>query len=180
MKRGIIRGRTVDEQEAELKDLFELDDINDEPEFALAARRSNASEASPSPSSPGSPASAAPHELSSSRRPFPPASSRSLAAELPRILTAPENFRDLPDLFAQAGVRLVYVEALPGAKIDGCAFFLDGTPVIGLSGRGKRMDKIIFTLLHETAHLTLGHVKPGPDHRRRSRTATPGSAWENR
>ena len=44
MKRGIIRGRTVDEQEAELRELFELDDINDEPEFVLAARRSNASE----------------------------------------------------------------------------------------------------------------------------------------
>ena len=32
--------------------------------------------------------------------------------------------------------------------------------MIGLSGRGKRLDKILFTLLHETAHLTLGHVNP--------------------
>ena len=44
IKQGIIRGRTVDEQEAELKELFELDDINDEPGYALAARRSNTSE----------------------------------------------------------------------------------------------------------------------------------------
>ena len=160
VKRGIIRGRTIDEQEAELKELFELDDINDEPGFLVAARRSNTSE-----------------ELSATQlawvacvrhaartrvasAPFSAGKLADLAAQLPRILAVPEKFRDLPSLFAQADVLLVYVEALPGAKIDGCAFFLDGTPVIGLSGRGKRMDKILFTLLHETAHLTLGHVKP--------------------
>src|SRR6202012_5409268 len=82
-----------------------------------------------------------------------------LAAELPRIVTRPEKFRDLPSLFGEVGVLLVYIEALPGAKIDGCAFFMDGTPIIGLSGRGKRMDKVLFTLLHESAHLALGHVK---------------------
>ena len=159
MKRGIIQGRTVDEQEAELKELFELNDINDEPGFVLAARRSNTFE-----------------ELSAAQmtwvacvrrearaRTAPTSFSREkladLAAELPRLLTTPEEFRDLPSLFAEVGVLLVYVEALPGAKIDGCAFFLDGKPVIGLSGRGKRMDKILFTLLHETAHLALGHVK---------------------
>ena len=158
IKRGIIRGRTVDEQETELKELFELNDINDEPGFALAARRSNASE-----------------ELSATQmtwvacvrrearaRPAPASFSREkladLAAELPQLLTTPEKFRDLPGLFAEVGVLLVYVEALPGAKIDGCAFFLGGKPVIGLSGRGKRLDKILFTLLHETAHLTLGHI----------------------
>lgn len=161
VKRGIIRGRTIDEQETELKELFELNDINDEPEFVLAARRSNATEE----------LSAAQlawvaciRRAARARTPTAPFSTdglAALAAELARILITPEKFRDLPELFAQAGVLLVYVEALPGAKIDGCAFFLDGTPVIGLSGRGKRMDKILFTLLHETAHLTLGHVKSG-------------------
>ena len=160
VKRGIIRGRTVDEQEAELKKLFELNDINDEPEFVLAARRSNASEEL---SAAQLAWVACVRHAARARMPSMPFSAEGLAdlaAELPHLLTAPEKFRDLPDLFAQVGVRLVYVEALPGAKIDGCAFFLDGTPVIGLSGRGKRMDKILFTLLHETAHLTLGHVKP--------------------
>lgn len=56
------------------------------------------------------------------------------------------------------GVRVVYVEALPGAKIDGCAMVIDGYPVIGLSGRGKRLDKVLFTLLHEIAHILRGHV----------------------
>ncbi|TCC21918.1 hypothetical protein [Kribbella speibonae] len=32
------------------------------------------------------------------------------------------------------------------------------TPVVALSGRGKRLDKILWTLLHEVAHVVLGHV----------------------
>lgn len=35
---------------------------------------------------------------------------------------------------------------------------VDGHPVIGISGRGKRLDKILFTILHETAHILLGHL----------------------
>lgn len=62
---------------------------------------------------------------------------------------------------SDAGVRLVYVEALPGAEIDGCAMFVNREPVIGLSGRGKRLDKVLFTLLHEIAHILRGHVDDG-------------------
>ena len=36
--------------------------------------------------------------------------------------------------------------------------YVDGYPVIGLSGRGKRLDKVLFTLLHEIAHILKGHV----------------------
>jgi HTH-type transcriptional regulator/antitoxin HigA len=36
--------------------------------------------------------------------------------------------------------------------------FVDSYPVIGLSGRGKRLDKVLFTLLHEIAHILLEHV----------------------
>src|SRR5207248_2735279 len=68
------------------------------------------------------------------------------------------DFADLPELFAEVGVRLVYVEMLPSGKIDGCAMFVDGYPVIGLSGRGKRLDKVLLTLLHEIAHILLAHI----------------------
>ncbi len=61
-------------------------------------------------------------------------------------------------MFAEAGVKLVYVEAFPSSKIDGASFDMDGTPVIGLSGRGQRLDKVLFTLLHEVAHIELGHI----------------------
>lgn len=36
-------------------------------------------------------------------------------------------------------------------------------PVIGLSGRGKRFDKVLFTLLHEVAHILLGHLSNNGD-----------------
>jgi HTH-type transcriptional regulator/antitoxin HigA len=65
---------------------------------------------------------------------------------------------DLPDRFAEAGVRLVFVDAFPSAKIDGGTMYVDGYPVIGLSGRGKRLDKVLFTLLHEIVHILRGHV----------------------
>lgn len=64
-----------------------------------------------------------------------------LAAELPKLLTTPANFSALPKVLADVGVILVYVEALPGAKIDGGAFMLGGHPVVGISGRRKRLDK---------------------------------------
>jgi HTH-type transcriptional regulator/antitoxin HigA len=160
LKRGIIRGRTLDDQEAEIMELYELKDISDDPGFVLAARRSNPSEVL---STLQVAWVAGVRRTARARKPSVPYSAAELArlaTELPRILTTPDRFRDLPGILAQVGVRLVYVEALPGAKIDGCAFFLDGTPVIALSGRGKRLDKILFTLLHELAHLVLRHVKP--------------------
>ncbi|MDQ0728812.1 hypothetical protein [Microbacterium sp. W4I20] len=51
---------------------------------------------------------------------------------------------------------------IPSSKLDGCAFFDGETPVVGLSGRGKRIDKVFFTLLHEVAHILLGHVGTAP------------------
>lgn len=160
-KRKILNGSTLDELEAEVVDLFELDSIDAQPEIKAAAKRANHDEditmlqqawvacvrkqARKLPSTGGY----------SSDELF------KLAASLPRSVRAAEDFAQLPDQLRGVGVRLVYVEALPGAKIDGCAMFVDGRPVIGLSGRGKRLDKVFFTLLHEIAHILLGHVDNG-------------------
>jgi HTH-type transcriptional regulator/antitoxin HigA len=158
IKRGFLSGATVDALEAEVKELFELNTLDDEPGFAAAAKRANRDE-----------------DISllqrawvacvrKEARKLPPEkkysskSLRKLAAILSRTLKTPDDFDDLPELLSRVGVRVVYVEALPGAKIDGCAMFIDGYPVIGLSGRGKRLDKILFTLLHEIAHILLDHV----------------------
>jgi HTH-type transcriptional regulator/antitoxin HigA len=157
-KRGALTGRTLDELEAEVTDLFEIASINDEPALTLAARRSNSDEPV---SSVQKAWVACVRRTARNRTDLQPYSKKKLlhlASELPRLLKSPDQFRNLPVLFAAAGVALVYVEALPGAKIDGCSFILNKTPVIGISGRGKRLDKILFTLLHEIAHVTLGHV----------------------
>lgn len=157
-KRAILKGSTLAELEAEVLDLFELKSLNDEPAFDAAAKRANHDE-----------------DITLLQRAWvfcvrrearrqPPVAKYSsaklaaLAASLPRTVKTPEDFATLPDLFAAVGVRLVYVEALPGAKIDGCAMFVGKHPVIGLSGRGKRLDKVLFALLHEIAHILRGHV----------------------
>jgi len=158
LKRKILTGSTLDELEAEVMDLFELKSMEDEPEFAAAAKRANQDE-----------------DISMLQRAwvacirkgakelppveqYSPERLKDLAATLPRMVTSPTGFIKLPEKFADTGVRLVFVEALTGAKIDGCAMLVDGYPVIGLSGRGKRLDKVLFTLLHEIAHLLRGHV----------------------
>ncbi|MFC4949337.1 helix-turn-helix transcriptional regulator [Pseudonocardia sp. GCM10023141] len=157
-KRGILKGNTLDELEAEVLELFEITSFDEEAAFLAAAKRSNHGE-------PVAPLQVA--WLACVRReariampmtPYSPTALTTLAAKLPRMLTTPQAFAEPPRLLADAGVRLVYVEALPGAKIDGCAMFVDGVPVIGLSGRGRRLDKVLFALLHEMAHVLLGHV----------------------
>ena len=64
----------------------------------------------------------------------------------------------MPRILAEAGVRLVIVETLPAAKIDGVCFWLaDRAPVVGLSMRHDRIDNFWFVLRHELEHVRLGH-----------------------
>ncbi|MEE6282874.1 HigA family addiction module antitoxin [Georgenia sp. MJ170] len=161
-QRGLIKGATPSEQEREIKELYGIDDINDEPEILVAARRSKANE-----------------KVSSTQLAWVACVRRGaegidvgefnrealedLASRLTRLITKPEDFASLPSMFAEVGVRLVFVEAFPGSKMDGCSsLFGTGGPVIGISGRGKRLDKVLFTLLHEVAHIHLGHLDKKP------------------
>jgi len=50
----------------------------------------------------------------------------------------------------------VVVEPLPGAKIDGAAFWIDGSPVIAISLRWDRIDAFWFTVMHEFMHIVNG------------------------
>jgi HTH-type transcriptional regulator / antitoxin HigA len=56
-------------------------------------------------------------------------------------------------------VRLVYVEAFPSSRLSGASFLLDDGPVIALSGLRQRLDIVLFTLLHETAHVVRGDIE---------------------
>nr|MDT0663519.1 ImmA/IrrE family metallo-endopeptidase [Micromonospora sp. DSM 115978] len=140
-KRGILTGRTLAELEAEVMALFEIQSLDDELALTVAARRSNCDE-----------------PVSHAQKTWVACVRRQARYRSDVGKFSKTKLVQLPARFAAVGVSLVYVEALPGARIDGCSFVLGETPVIGLSGRGKRLDKILFTLLHEIAHIVLGHV----------------------
>jgi len=76
---------------------------------------------------------------------------------LPRfsaMLIDPEETRNVPRVLAECGIRLVIVECLPNARIDGVCFWLDKqSPVIGLSLRFDRVDNFWFVLRHEIEHV---------------------------
>lgn len=64
-----------------------------------------------------------------------------------------DDLRHIPALLLRAGVRLVLVEQLPGAKIDGVCLWLDAQPVIGITNRLDRLDNLCFVLRHEIEHV---------------------------
>lgn len=84
-----------------------------------------------------------------------------LRAALPRLkalMTAPEEVRLVPRILEECGIRLVVVEALPGAKIAGVCFWLDkSSPVIGLSVQRDQIDSFWFDIRHEIEHVLQRH-----------------------
>jgi HTH-type transcriptional regulator/antitoxin HigA len=73
-----------------------------------------------------------------------------------------EDVRHVPTLLAEAGVRFVIVERLPGLGIDGVCFWLaNDKPVIGMSLRHDRIDNFWFVLRHECEHVLNGDGKDG-------------------
>jgi HTH-type transcriptional regulator/antitoxin HigA len=151
----------LDELERAVCSFLEITSVEEEPSVAVAARRSNSTE----PISPEQLAWLA-HIRSVARSrvvdSFDVAALEELASELPkRTAGGSADLLAAPELFAQRGVAVVFAEGLPSGKLDGAVTFRDdGTPVIGLTTRGDRFDSVLFTMLHECAHLTLGHIRP--------------------
>lgn len=80
--------------------------------------------------------------------------------KLRSLLLAPEETRHVPRILAEAGVRLVFVEPMPGSKIDGACFWLaNDKPVIGMTLRFDRIDNFWFVLRHEIEHVLQGDGK---------------------
>ena len=87
---------------------------------------------------------------------------KKLRDALPRLrgmLAAPEAIKLVPKALYDVGVRFVVVEFLPGSKIDGATFWLDGSPVIAMSIRYDRIDNFWFVLRHEIEHALRGDGK---------------------
>ncbi|MGH9737046.1 MAG: HigA family addiction module antitoxin [Candidatus Acidiferrales bacterium] len=79
--------------------------------------------------------------------------------ELPSLLYAPDETREIPRIMTECGVKFIFVEKLPNAKIDGVCFWLGSTPVIGMSLQHDRIDNFWFVLRHECEHVLNGHGK---------------------
>lgn len=78
--------------------------------------------------------------------------------KLKALLISSEAARKVPRILAEAGVRFLVVESLPGAKIDGVCFWLnDRSPVIAMTMRFDRIDNFWFVLRHEIEHVLQGH-----------------------
>jgi HTH-type transcriptional regulator/antitoxin HigA len=72
----------------------------------------------------------------------------------------PSQIKEVSGILLEAGVRLVVVESLPSAKIDGvCLWLNESQPVIGLSARFDRIDNFWFVLRHELEHVLNGEGK---------------------
>lgn len=153
----------LDQLEVATCELLELTSLDEQPSFALAARRSNSNEAI----TPEQVAWLAHVRLigrtTQSASLVDLSALGSLAFELPkRTAIGPAALRRVPEWFAECGVIVIFSEGLPGGKLDGAVTFLaDGRPLIGLTTRGDRFDSVLFTLLHEVAHLVLLHINPG-------------------
>lgn len=90
----------------------------------------------------------------------PPFARERLEAAVPALeglMRTPEQAAEAAGLLRETGVRLVFVEPVPGSRIHGACFWLDETaPVIGLSLKGDHIDRFWFNLWHEIAHVLRG------------------------
>jgi HTH-type transcriptional regulator/antitoxin HigA len=78
------------------------------------------------------------------------------------LLVSADAARKVPQILSECGIRFLIVESLPGAKIDGVCFWLDGSkPVIALSLRYDRIDNFWFVLRHELEHMLQAHGSNG-------------------
>lgn len=92
-----------------------------------------------------------------------------LDAALPELLSLTTDRQGLlrvPEVMAKAGIRFMLLPHPSQSKANGAAFYLDEPgrtqPVVGLSLRYPYLDVFWFNLLHELAHIRLGH-EPVPE-----------------
>lgn len=84
--------------------------------------------------------------------------------DLKTCVGSTNDVHKVPSILAAAGVRFVIVKFIPGAKLDGACFWINGTasPVIAMSLRFDRIDNFWHTLFHEVDHVVHGEGKQAP------------------
>lgn len=84
-----------------------------------------------------------------------------LSESIPEILSLSYRAEDVihvPGKLIGLGVHFLIVPHLPKTYVDGAALYIDDEhPVVALTLRHNRIDNFWFTLMHEVAHIVLGH-----------------------
>lgn len=160
VRRKAIAGKDPDRQREDVEALLEVDDLRDDPPFMVSAKRVQ-SEAPLTRAQKAWVALARQRAREIDAQPYDEEAFTQLSAALAHEVREPDDFEGLPDKFAARGVRLVHIPAFPGGRIDGVSMSLESAPMIALSGRGKRIDRVLFALLHECAHVVSGHWRDG-------------------
>jgi HTH-type transcriptional regulator / antitoxin HigA len=153
-RRGWIRDtKKVDELEAELKAFFSTSSLDTVPQLSVAPRRAYSIESLTPPQRSWC-HRARQMATALTTKPFVHDRLRAAVKELRALAAYPKEARHLPRVLTEYGIRFVVVEPLPGAKIDGAAFWIDKeTPVIAVSIRYDRIDAFWFTVMHEFSHI---------------------------
>lgn len=81
-------------------------------------------------------------------------------SDLVRLSLKADGAARAKEALAEKGIILVIEPQIPGMKVDGAAFLVDGVPVIGLTLLRDSVDNFWFTLLHELGHVFL-HYRTG-------------------
>jgi len=157
LRRGwIAPSENIEVLEQQLRDFFECEDLTAAIRFPHAARKST-------PYDDGEETLAQKAWLFRSRKlaravqvgdRFNDTSLARAVERLKMLQHIPQEARHVARALADAGIRFLILEPLPGTKIDGASFWLDNdSPVIVLSMRFDRIDNFWFTLMHEVGHL---------------------------
>jgi len=152
IKRGWLQDTDAAMLEVQMAQFFEVANANDIPHLQHAARKTHYDETPPAQLAWLFRVRQIARSMTVIK--YSEKALRDALLRLHGLLIDPEEARHVPRILAECGVRLVFVEGLPNAKIDGVCFWLDkNSPVIGLSLRFDRNDNFWFVLRHEIEHV---------------------------
>jgi len=150
-----------DELERRVMRFLSIESLEDKPRFAAAARQTVYGE----PATPIQEAWLARVRQLAKTIPASRYSNEKLEAAIEQfypLLMSPDESRHVPQLLADAGVRFVVVEQIPGLKVQAVCTWLSATePIIGMSLVRDSIDNFWFGVRHECQHVLNGDGKEG-------------------
>ena len=156
-RRGWLRGgATLDQLEAEVCRFLGIRSLTDQPEFGARLRHS----AERGPELSAQVAWLRRVESLAAGSSVSHFSRKGLEAGLRDLLPLArrsEGVAMVPDVLGGLGVRFVVVPHLSRTFLDGATFLREGAPIVAVTLRYDRIDSFWFTLMHELAHVFLGH-----------------------